>query len=1378
MDIVSLINYISDNDDNLTLKQEVELFVNADFSNLKSANISLIKSSKLFKQIIEFVSVYSENNNFENISSQIINEFPLFDSETISLLKSGLFYNFPLYYFVDINTTFNMLLLTLLYSYSPFDDVKAAVSHRINSLPTDNSFFEYLESLDNEKLQEIIYFMPKSDKLIYSIMINKNIVDKLDSLDSLLSSINEDALKERLLDIDYINNKISYLNDIIINISDEEIRYRLIRKFPNKIDNLFYDDGFNNTIIDYLSEEHIFMLLTDIEFCNKYINNPTDIFNRINSSSFRKQIIDIYISNNMSTFLESIFKFCLSSEEKIKYINENNYLYIFGNSKILDSISSEEIFNIVCMLQHDIRLKVLVGSNVVLSKLTLDQIVDIIMISPEDIFVLLQNISFMSRIQGLNNELFKKMPSYLQKEVFKNREFVDFLKRNNSFYNNLLVLDEQSLISVLGFENINNDIDGYFVNQLFSRLSDQNKLIAVFEFFYVNNKQLLKNATSCSLFSDSVFVKRIINDDELLKIWDYKELGKFLSNLTISDIIEFLSNHNLDDGQFNNQSVEIINTNIKCSSDDLYILFEYLINSPKYSKCISLLSFLSFSFDNEKIKKVLMNANYVSKLGNNILEYMLCNVLSNDETIHCLSFTHNLNMLIYNNSISNVINSFNNNLKLENVSNKDEFISVINQMIPHIRDARYNLYLKLLISSREERIRLLNEKFNDLSLVQSFCDLIDDNSRSLKSILFIDDVKGFKSCVKYGNVLSIETNELLNLISDEMVEKSNRKQIKNISTKLAGYVNNNDLLKVSLNMYTLFGYQRSIEILDGKYGDVLKIVEWISKLYPNINVEFNNNQPVLCEQLLTMLFGKEYKDVDTPLKNMISDCQIRKNELEKKKNEINNSSLSLEQKNEKIRHLDEQYRKYVDAINYVFNNFNYILEHFDEILEEYYKAYNKNALDIKLNVVTLKEMTQKIMNLSNEYSYEIEDEPLLNSDVFEYVGVDNQYVSDPSTVRDRAIYLSRAMASVKTKKFPNISIEKGDLTIYTYSPQDRRILCAGARSRCCFRPNGNADNHGNDNSLLRYCTSTEYGGGVEIKNSDGKTLMFSPVLRNGNVLMIHSIETAESNLTDEAHELLVEYAKKVIDESDGKIDFVCITDLHYLKTRYTSASLPTKNKFHVYDPDNKFNGMYHNLSSNHMVLAKRLGKNFDDIEYDYEVESYDYPKDDHMMYSSFSSFDLNLIKLINEYDSKISELSNYLLSVVDINEAYNVKKNIIDLKKIRLSYYKQLLDGHKEKKKQGVDVYDKYNKVFRQVRKIDDNGCLNTRFTGEIVEIYYGCNWYILKCSDGLWYANYIAGYENDFNNQYNNLVSLIPGFSIQNSIGGNYETDRQNQMV
>lgn len=124
--------------------------------------------------------------------------------------------------------------------------------------------------------------MPKSDKLIYSIMISKNIVDKLDSLDFLLSSINEDALKERLLDIDYINNKISYLNDIIINISDEEIRYRLIRKFPNKIDNLFYDDGFNNTIIDYLSEQHIFMLLTDIEFCSKYINNPTDIFNRIN----------------------------------------------------------------------------------------------------------------------------------------------------------------------------------------------------------------------------------------------------------------------------------------------------------------------------------------------------------------------------------------------------------------------------------------------------------------------------------------------------------------------------------------------------------------------------------------------------------------------------------------------------------------------------------------------------------------------------------------------------------------------------------------------------------------------------------------------------------------------------------------------------------------------------------------------------------------------------------------------------------------------------------------------------------------------------------------------------------------------------------------
>ena len=265
------------------------------------------------------------------------------------------------------------------------------------------------------------------------------------------------------------------------------------------------------------------------------------------------------------------------------------------------------------------------------------------------------------------------------------------------------------------------------------------------------------------------------------------------------------------------------------------------------------------------------------------------------------------------------------------------------------------------------------------------------------------------------------------------------------------------------------------------------------------------------------------------------------------------------------------------------------------------KQQNKSKLKLKLNISKVEEIFKIVAQKTPEL--EVRDTPLLNSDVFDYVGIDTQYTSYPELARKRAIELSRRMENQTSKKFPNIVKSNGTYTLRVYNPQDRRIISAGYKTNCCFRPNGNADNEGMDNSLLNYCVSNEYGGGLEIVDDKGKVIMFSPLLRNGNVLMIHSIESnygENPEIMQQVHELLKEYATECIStsyENGDEIDFVTITNLHYLNTKFTEGFLPKNAEFSLFDEKEMFKDAYTNLDSGHAVLAHKEGKTFSDIKY-------------------------------------------------------------------------------------------------------------------------------------------------------------------------------------
>ena len=215
----------------------------------------------------------------------------------------------------------------------------------------------------------------------------------------------------------------------------------------------------------------------------------------------------------------------------------------------------------------------------------------------------------------------------------------------------------------------------------------------------------------------------------------------------------------------------------------------------------------------------------------------------------------------------------------------------------------------------------------------------------------------------------------------------------------------------------------------------------------------------------------------------------------------------------------------------------------------------------------------------------------------EKVGVDNQYTVSPSTAVQRAHILAEVIDSASCKKaYPNFSVKnkEGTIELNVLHPQDKSAILLGHDTHCCFRPNGHADNDAkNEYSLLQYCTTTPYGGILRCESSDKKEIyMGTPFLVNGNCMMLHSYETANGKKADEINEVLVEAAKSAIENSEGSIDIVFMTDLHIGNGRLkTKDKIIIQSYFKPYTKDeySKYSIMYNNFDRLNCILAARVG---------------------------------------------------------------------------------------------------------------------------------------------------------------------------------------------
>lgn len=645
--------------------------------------------------------------------------------------------------------------------------------------------------------------------------------------------------------------------------------------------------------------------------------------------------------------------------------------------------------------------------------------------------------------------------------------------------------------------------------------------------------------------------------------------------------------------------------------------------------------------------------------------------------------------------------------------------------------------------------------------------------------------------LKFGDINTYEDFDFSHLIPSHILEKTNPKHIKEIISLLEkkaqgkqvkgmGEQIEHPLYELAFKIYLTLGYQRTKDLLcdnlDKSYGNIS--ITSLVDIFKDIdisNVTFQKDGkgfiPVLNNEAINLIFGESYKVKNTPIRNYLRDYEEKEQEINKIIEEIKrNQDLTEEEKVKKEEDINQELSNYKSEINRLFvfyiHYFSQIFNEWDIISEEFLKVQNKSKLKTKLNIHQIENIIEYIDKIRRIPELGIEDEPLAQSDIFDYVGRDVQFTANPEQAPKRAIEISRNMTNINAKKFPNINITDADYSLSVFHPQDRNILSAGYKTGCCFRPNGNADNLGSDGSLLQYCTATEYGGGIEIKDKDGKLVMFSPVLRNGNVLMIHSIEAPYENLpiklSNRIHKLLKQYAEETIKESQkvgDNIDFVMITDLHHLNEAYIEGDVPLDYKFKVYDKNYEYNKMYNNLDTNHKIIAHNHEKKLDDISYGKVDYSYSYPNLKRQYYITIGKKDLENIKQLEILRQNIVNLTNARSKQKD----YELLEQIKEKKQEYLKIYKSILESRK-----GIDIFAEYKKGMQVIENINKKLNISV-MENDISEINYGVDWYIAVTFDGKVIANALESGKKDLEDNLRKFKELrrleIPFLEIESEL-------------
>lgn len=305
-------------------------------------------------------------------------------------------------------------------------------------------------------------------------------------------------------------------------------------------------------------------------------------------------------------------------------------------------------------------------------------------------------------------------------------------------------------------------------------------------------------------------------------------------------------------------------------------------------------------------------------------------------------------------------------------------------------------------------------------------------------------------------------------ITIEQYQKINIKKLNKINKLLNKLYSNNDNISqenwvviFSHKLYLIFGYENSVELLSGKFGniDYYTLVQLLNKCdVKKVDFKLVNNsyEPILNQEFIQFVIG-EKKDNNTTIKRML------RGELDIIKDEFSN----------------------------LYNNF----ERFQQ------------AIGNKVHLNKLLPLLQEnpFMLLPNEYKL---TKDIINNIIksYGYSDVFGEHEENNTNSKEYVIeacnfyhnYLEKRVISSIPRVVGNTEEQ------YSYEVlklDDPVIMTLGYQTGCCFRLNGMSK------EFLRYCSESIYARVIVIKNEIGEICSMIPIIRNGNVIVGNSIET-------------------------------------------------------------------------------------------------------------------------------------------------------------------------------------------------------------------------------------------------------------------------------
>jgi len=610
---------------------------------------------------------------------------------------------------------------------------------------------------------------------------------------------------------------------------------------------------------------------------------------------------------------------------------------------------------------------------------------------------------------------------------------------------------------------------------------------------------------------------------------------------------------------------------------------------------------------------------------------------------------------------------------------------------------------------------------------------------------------GLSSDDKYRPILN---NEFLDLLFGEEGNKSGNSLINRYLT---------------LNVVMKRIDDAKIESVNKELVSKLRFQELIIDDETKYTIEIDEN----LYNFLESIFGKTVRDINKEdLKEILGQMDFDKFRAGITNDNINDFVKLFLTDSTKTSEFKRCFSRRLGEYGYIFNNMNIVYNHLDILNEEYLRMIqNMSTLVLKIsNVKVIGTLIKNISDLIAMRDIDFSIDPRLQ-EIAERSRNDRQFLVDSNVtwkqIVERSEEIFREQLKLQGKKFPNVSAERSGLQLSVIPPHSPDMQYDGYLVNRCIRPLGAADEEilpegegqRGKQSFLKYCATTEYAGGIEIRDKNGVLVGFSPILRNGNTLYIHGIEEAfsfDEQMRTNILELIKTWSERVIDvsrqeEGQGGISLVLISSMGQIPT--TQLPQP-KTRFRHFNIDGNWGNMYHNIEhlnfnpvSHHIIAGSG-----EFIEYPVK-HTFSYPEDE-VQRETFSREEISIIKaerysqLVNRRMQLVSkgdlteEERDELRSVSDELKKYKqvvkyAEKNarILIPKAKQIPYVGEVSDEDEVaaiRLMQGVNISKRMEVVRRQINALHKlNGCDEIDLEDVVIRSFVcGENWYIILTDD------------------------------------------------